>query len=509
MAFTQITGIAPNFRDYKNNWLKAYEPGTTTPKNMSDNDTGSPTVAKYELNADGFPVSSGGAIVIPHIDGDYDLWLFPTEAEADANDTTNAIRLADDIENYLTSSTVGDAIGGFVTYEFDTVTNAQNGQTIGGETVTLEVDNVIRIKERDSALFDVISGTGTANGENIIAHATLNVSFAMREVTRPSYKFAIQPDQVNGDDFLEIRNVVDDIQLVSIPDGTASGDAWTYFLPPDVRRDSHALIATAGTVGGSNDIDFRTSGNSDYALIQAQSTYQDELIRILFDSNPSRNDGTKKDGTGGGGLTPAEDVYAFDAAISIPSNRTSDPICFPALPVLFEQYIELTKRSTGVLSARFTPNVNDITITDENSTNTLGIIESDGITIGGRKKYSTDVTDIQAVNGSHELSIFPLALAVSTPVTYRLVGSGAVCAGRLRVVSIGSGGSGFGVRDVAFQSDGTTVTIQTIGIDNLVAQFRADIVLNSGILDLELEYTGGLGGTGKVQVSVDWDVRTA
>ncbi len=180
MAFTQIAGIAPNFRDYKNDWLKAYEPGTTAPKLMSDNDTGSPTVAKYEINADGFPVSSGGAIVIPHIDGDYDLWLFPTEAEADANDTTNAIRLADDIENYLTSSTVGDAIGGFVTYDFDTVTNAKNGQTIGGETVTLEVGDVIRIKERGSALFDVIAGTGTANTYNIIAHATLNISFSLR-----------------------------------------------------------------------------------------------------------------------------------------------------------------------------------------------------------------------------------------------------------------------------------------------------------------------------------------
>lgn len=183
MAFTQIAGIAPNYRDYKNWWLKAYRPGTTTPKLMSDNDTGSPTSAKYEVNSDGFIISSGGTLIIPHIDGDYDLWLFPTAAEADANDTTNAERLADDLENYLTNTSLGNSLGGFVNYEFDTVVNAQNGLTIGGQTVTLEENDVIRIKERNSALFDVVSGTGTANAWNRISHATLNLTFVLREST--------------------------------------------------------------------------------------------------------------------------------------------------------------------------------------------------------------------------------------------------------------------------------------------------------------------------------------
>lgn len=181
MAFTQIAGIAPNYRDYKNWWLKAYRPGTTTPKLMSDNDTGSPTSAKYEVNSDGFIISSGGTLIIPHIDGDYDLWLFPTEAEADANDTTNAERLADDLENYLTKTSLGNSLGGFVSYEFNTVANAKIGLTIGGEAVTLKESDVIRIKERNSALFDVITGAGTANGYNIIAHATLNLSFVLRD----------------------------------------------------------------------------------------------------------------------------------------------------------------------------------------------------------------------------------------------------------------------------------------------------------------------------------------
>lgn len=97
MAYAPIAFVAPNYRDYKTDWLKAFEPGTTTPKTISLNADGSTLVLKAQLNADGFPVSAGGAIVIPYISGSYDLWLFPTEAEADASDTTNALRLADNI----------------------------------------------------------------------------------------------------------------------------------------------------------------------------------------------------------------------------------------------------------------------------------------------------------------------------------------------------------------------------------------------------------------------------
>jgi len=98
MAFLPIAETIPNYRDFKNNFLKAFVPGTTTtPKVMATDDTGATTVDKFELDKDGFPKTSGGALVIPYIDGRYDLWLFPTAAEADANDTVNAKRFAIDI----------------------------------------------------------------------------------------------------------------------------------------------------------------------------------------------------------------------------------------------------------------------------------------------------------------------------------------------------------------------------------------------------------------------------
>ena len=322
-------------------------------------------------------------------------------------------------------------------------------------------------------------------------------------------KFTLGFDSARGRKFFQIYNWVDDLQVVSFADGTNSGDAHVMKLPPDVRRDSHALLCTAGTVGGQNDIDFRTSNFSDYAIINASSAYQAENLTLLFDTKPSRNDGTKKDGTGGGGLTPSEDVYAFDAAMSMPSNRTTDPLTFPALPVQFNQYVELRRRSTGNVYMRFTPNVDDVTITENTSGNTLGKMEDDGITVGGKKLYASNITDLQAANGNHSLSR-NLSLGSATPQVYRLAASGQILAGTLRVMTVGSGGaSTAGFRHIAFQSDGTTVTTQVIGVDNLEPQFHADLVINAGILDLELLYDGGLGGSGRFSFTVEWDSRSA
>lgn len=95
MSYSPIAFTAPNYRDYGGYWLKAYEPGTTTPKYMSNDAEGTTLSSKYEVNSDGFFVSSGSTILTPYINDSYDLWLFPTETDANNNDTTNAVRIAD------------------------------------------------------------------------------------------------------------------------------------------------------------------------------------------------------------------------------------------------------------------------------------------------------------------------------------------------------------------------------------------------------------------------------
>lgn len=158
MAFAAVSFLSHNYRDFKNYWLKVYDPGTTTPKVMAIDTTGVPTVAKLEINADGFIKSAGGAIVTPHIQGAYDAWLFPTEAEADANDTTNAERIADNLEA-PNSNLINDLSQA---YEFPTVAAYK------AFTTAFPVGKVIHLLDR-VADFTVISGTGTGNDKGIIA----------------------------------------------------------------------------------------------------------------------------------------------------------------------------------------------------------------------------------------------------------------------------------------------------------------------------------------------------
>jgi hypothetical protein len=69
---------------------------------MATDSTGGTLIARAEISSGGtvpigFIKTTGDAIFIPYLSQAYDGWLFSTAALADANDTTNAIRLADDV----------------------------------------------------------------------------------------------------------------------------------------------------------------------------------------------------------------------------------------------------------------------------------------------------------------------------------------------------------------------------------------------------------------------------
>lgn len=64
--------------------LKAYAAGTSTVIAMATDYTGVTTANSIALNASGFPVY-GGNVVIPHLEENYKLALYPTQAAADAN----------------------------------------------------------------------------------------------------------------------------------------------------------------------------------------------------------------------------------------------------------------------------------------------------------------------------------------------------------------------------------------------------------------------------------------
>jgi hypothetical protein len=97
MSLSPVAFIAPNYKDYSGRWIKFYQTGTSTPKTIYLDSASVTSAAKVQINVDGFIVSSASAIVVPYISGSYDAYIFVTEALADANDTTGAERIADNI----------------------------------------------------------------------------------------------------------------------------------------------------------------------------------------------------------------------------------------------------------------------------------------------------------------------------------------------------------------------------------------------------------------------------
>jgi len=61
---------------------------------MATDSTGVTLLAKCQLDNDGFPTTDGTQLFIPHVNQSYDAYLFPSENEADNNDTVNAKKVA-------------------------------------------------------------------------------------------------------------------------------------------------------------------------------------------------------------------------------------------------------------------------------------------------------------------------------------------------------------------------------------------------------------------------------
>jgi len=119
MSYQPLAFTIPQYDkvELANWWLKAYEAGTTTPLHMALDSQGDVTVARVQLNSEGFTITPTGALTIPYIDGNYDLYCFPTASEADSNDTTNALRFAQnvivDIDEFIVSDGLDITLSSF------------------------------------------------------------------------------------------------------------------------------------------------------------------------------------------------------------------------------------------------------------------------------------------------------------------------------------------------------------------------------------------------------------
>jgi len=100
MAWRPISFIPPQFESasgtpYVGGVLKAYAEGTTTNIPIATDSTGATQATSVVINANG-NVTQGGSVIIPHIQQNYKLALYPNQAAADAN--SGAVWTVDNIK---------------------------------------------------------------------------------------------------------------------------------------------------------------------------------------------------------------------------------------------------------------------------------------------------------------------------------------------------------------------------------------------------------------------------
>lgn len=141
-------------------YLKAYKAGTTTAIQLATDRTGGTLVNKIQLNAEGRPEVSGNT-VIPHLDQENKLALYPDETSADNDDTNSAIWIPDKID-------VGSLPASYVD-SIDTLSDLRN---YSGEARTILLEGSSSSGDGDGALYYYSSGqsagTYTDNGDTVI-----------------------------------------------------------------------------------------------------------------------------------------------------------------------------------------------------------------------------------------------------------------------------------------------------------------------------------------------------
>lgn len=158
-----------------NYYLKFYQAGTSTAISMATDSSGGTTLAKAQFNSTGYCINGSSAPFIPHLDRNYKAVLYATSADADAN--TNAVWTVDNV--ILDGASNG-------TKNFSTMAAAK-------ADTTLAAGDVIQVKDRASALFDVGSGVSGANGYNVVANDAGTLKFTLRRY------FSVHVDMCGAD----------------------------------------------------------------------------------------------------------------------------------------------------------------------------------------------------------------------------------------------------------------------------------------------------------------------
>lgn len=117
MAYNPISGFTLQIvtqagevaSDY---YLKFYEANTTTPLSMATDSAGGTLLVKAKLSDSGFPISNpldNSTVFIPHMNANYRMVVYTSEADADANNTAAAYVNIPFVSTLVGASAVGTA----------------------------------------------------------------------------------------------------------------------------------------------------------------------------------------------------------------------------------------------------------------------------------------------------------------------------------------------------------------------------------------------------------------
>lgn len=218
-------------------WLKAYRAGTSTAIQLATDRTGNTLVNKIELNSEGRPEVSGNTI-IPHVDQENKLALYPTEAAADADDTNSAIWIPDNID-------VGSLPASYV----DSVDTLSDLRNYSGESRTILLEGGSASADGDGGLYAYSSGqsagTYTDDGESTIVPTGGDGSAAYLLIGHKKIKVKVKT---------ALSGVTNSSTLVN--DGELTG----YSLPEGKYSVEARLIVLSN--GASNDMKFKFNPSS-------------------------------------------------------------------------------------------------------------------------------------------------------------------------------------------------------------------------------------------------------
>jgi hypothetical protein len=272
-------------------------------------------------------------------------------------------------------------------------------------------------------------------------------------------------------------------------DGEESGDSHRFFLPFDVRRNSHFFIAAPATNGGATDLLFRRSA--------ANADPQGNRFQITF------TEGTSSDVYDLLVATTASGAPSFDAAYQV----TSGPgglFAFPALPVEVRQSLAFVKRSGATYKWRLVPEAATMALKSQDTSNvdqsTLVTYAQHAVTTGNKRQgtfAALPYTD-RAANSFSEAG----NLASGASRVFPLVAASHFASGKVNLVMVGSGG-GDRYYQVDFKCDGTTLTTDASTLNAGSAELTVAFAVASGQLELTLGYTGGLGASARYALDVD------